>query len=255
MIQIIVFYTLITIVSGLAGWVFFKPKFFPFPPGRVLSMAGAIILIASTLLLPWISAEPPEVRSENLAWFMTDPNPWWPARTIIAVREKKLPNPMENFDLQGYLCNTPELARWWQLLENRTSLSAWQLLIRAPTFSPLFKIVGWGRLVVSIILLVAGIVLPYFYLEEVEEITIKALGVLVAILFLITLFQIPGADTLGLRQEFKLDYINLLAGVQLSIGMWWSLVGLIIIIAGCVIQLLMSQQSEKKSRRHDRFAF
>jgi hypothetical protein len=40
------------------------------------------------------------------------------------------------------------------------------------------------------------------------------------LLFLFAIFQIPGADTLGLRQDFKLDYINLLAGVQTRGGMW-----------------------------------
>jgi len=95
------------------------------------------------------------------------------------------------------------------LLESRTGLSAWQLLLKAPTFSLVFTITLWGRLVLGTSALLTGLALPFFGLADRDRLIRRLLGGLVAFLLVLALFQIPGADTLGLRQEFKLDYINL----------------------------------------------
>ena len=150
MISIIVFYVLVVLAVGLVSWSFLSPGAFPLRPGWALSLTGAVILLASMLFLPWLTADPQDVRAENLAWLKTKPNPWWPARAIIAVREKEIPNPLETFDLKGYLCDTPKRQRWCALLENHTSLSAWQLLVKAPAFSILFNVTLWGRLVLGV---------------------------------------------------------------------------------------------------------
>jgi hypothetical protein len=236
MIQIIAFYPVVVIATILVGWAFLSPYTFPVRPGWTLCLTGAVILMASLLLLPWITADPPDVRAENLAWLKSKPNPWWSARAIIAIREKRIPNPLEAFDLKGYLCDTPRRERWYMLLENHTSLSAWQLLLKAPTFSLMFTASLWGRLVLSTGALLTGMVLPFLGLEDRGGLTRKVLGGLAAILLVLALFQIPGADTLGLRQEFKLDYINLLAGVRINGGMWWSLAGLAAIVVGLLVE-------------------
>jgi len=235
-IQIIAFYGLVVLAVGLVGWAFFSSHTFPIRPGWALSLAGAVILIASLLLLPWITADPPEVRAENLAWLQTEPNPWWPARAMIAIREKKLPNPFETFDLQGYLCDSPERKRWCALLEDHTSLSGCQLLLKAPAFSLPFTITLWGRLVLGIVVLLIGIALPLLGVEDGGGIVSKVLSGLATVFLVLALLQIPGADTLGLRQEFKLDYINLLAGVRTGGGMWWSLTALAVIVAGFAVE-------------------
>jgi len=235
-IQFIAFYGLVVLAVGLVGWAFFSSHTFPIRPGWALSLAGAAILLASLLLLPWIVADPPEVRAENLAWLQTKPNPWWPARAMIAIREKKLPNPFETFDLQGYLCDSPERKHWCALLENHTRLSGCQLLLRAPAFSLLFTITLWGRSVLGIVVLLAGIALPFFGVEDRDGLASKVLCGLAAVLLVLALFQIPGTDTLGLRQQFKLDYINLLAGVRTGGGMWWSLAALAVIVAGFAVE-------------------
>ena len=238
MISIIVFYVLVVLAIGLACQSFLSPDALPLRPGWTLSLAGAVILLASMLFLPWLTADPPDVRAENLAWLKTKPNPWWPARAIIAVREKKIPNPLETFDLKGYLCDTPERQRWCTLLENHTSLRAWQLVLGAPTFSVLFKVTLWGRLVLGICVLLAGITMPLLGVEDRDGLASRVLGGLAVVLLVLALFQISVADTLGLRQSFKLDYINLLAGVRINSGMWWSLTGLAVIVVGFVVEEL-----------------
>lgn len=236
MTLIITFYVLLAIVFGLLLWAFFMPHKFPFPFGRIVFLAGAIVLLASLLLLPWITADPQDIRTQNLAWLRTKPNPWWPERTLIAIREKLFPDPTETFDLNKYLCDTLERKRWCNLIENHTSLSAWELLREAPTFSLLFKVTLWARLALSTGILVASIASPLFHLDNLDLRLKRALASLAMILLVLALFQIPGADTLGLRQEFKLDYINLLAGIQTSGGMWWSLAGLALIVLGWIVE-------------------
>ena len=267
MIQTVAFYVLAIIAAVLVGWAFFSPYGFPIRPGRMVYLAGAALLLASLLLLPWITADPPDVRAENLAWLKAEPVPWWAVRAIMAIREGRLPDSSEAFDLKAYLCDTPERGRWYALLENHTRLSAWQLLLKAPTFSLPFTITLWGRLVLSIGALLAGIGLSLLGRETSASlrspasrhtafprastrisrkqnaafarpvgVTRKVLGALAAFLLALALFQIPGADTRGLRQEFKLDYINLLAGVRIGGGMWWSLAGLTVIVVGLSLE-------------------
>jgi len=91
MIQTIVFYTLVVVAGALVAWAFFSPYTFPIQPGSMLYLAGAVILMASLLLLPWITTDPPGVRTENLTWLKSEPYQWWAVRAIIAIREKQIP--------------------------------------------------------------------------------------------------------------------------------------------------------------------
>ena len=90
--------------------------------------------------------------------------------------------------------------------------------------------------VLGIGVLLTAIALHLLAIEDPDKFASKVLGGVAAVLLVLALFQIPAADTLGLRQEFKLDYINLLAGVRISSGMWWSLAGLAAIVVGFVVE-------------------
>ncbi|MCX6031846.1 MAG: hypothetical protein NT169_21410 [Chloroflexi bacterium] len=236
MVSIIVFSILVILCAAALGWALLSPATCPLPPARALYLVGAVILLASLLLLPWIVTDSPAVRAQNLAWLRSKPNPWWPARIVMAAHEQQIPNPLENFDLQAYLCDTPSRKQWCALLTGHTALSGWQLLIRAPTFSLPFKAVLAGRFLLGVCALLAGIFLQVFDLAETGWLIRRILIGLAAVLVLLAVLQIPAVDTLGLRQDFKLDYINLLAGVRLGGGMWWALVGLILIAAGLFVE-------------------
>jgi hypothetical protein len=232
--QTIVFYVLFGVLCVLTVLILRSPDRFPLRPGLIVMMGGALIVVASTWLLPWVVADSPAARARNVEWLKAKPNPWWAARVVIAAREHQVPNPFENFDLQVYLCDTPQRKQWCDLLSGRTSLTAGQLLLRAPVLSWLFTGSLWARLILAVVALAAGLLLQDESRAQDARTFRRALLGVTVVLLLLALFQIPVADTLGLRQQFKADYINLLAGVRSGSGMWWVMAGMAVMAAGLV---------------------
>jgi hypothetical protein len=236
MIQTIAFYVLTTVLTAIFVWTFISPSEIPFDLGQVVTLVGATLLVGSMLLIPWITTDPLDVRNENLVWLESKPNLWQSTQVIMSIREQQLPNASQPFDMETYLCDTSNRQRWWALLERHTQLSAWQLLLKAPTFHLSFTLTLWARWIFAVGILALIGVQHFIGMKDSGHVLRRLLLGLSVLQFLFAVFQIPGADTMGLRQDFKLDYINLLAGVRISGGMWWSLAGLLLIIFGLIAE-------------------
>ena len=244
----IVFYILLVLAVGGVAWSI-SDRARHFRVGMALCVAGAVILLASVFLLPWVIADSPEIRDRNIASLLADEQRWWAVRVMIAVRDKSTDKdtdraadreettliPEASFDLTEYMCSPSRYEKWCSLLDGSARVSAWQVLVGAPAFSRAFKASLWGRLVLGVGAALVGILVG-LQAQDAGARAHRILGVISMLFLLLGFWQIPVADTLGLHQELKLDLVNLVSGVRTGPGMWWLLVGLACIVVGCGLE-------------------
>lgn len=214
------------------------------PAQALLTFSGAVIVLGSLILLPWIHSLDPASADRRVQELASEPR-----LQQVLGRVPKLcqflhmrcpltaENLREPFD-------KPDLQAIWQLVRQRRYVSGWVLWRKMPRIGnglrwALFLSVSasaigliWSAISLIVELGLARKAVAGFY----------ALVALLALLLLLSL--VPSVDTLGVSNDLSIAWLALLAGLRTGCGIGWALLGLGLLIIGGGIDLISTDEAE-----------
>lgn len=221
---------------------------------RVVIALGAVCVLASLLLLPWITFLDAGQADRRLVELLTDPH-------LQSVIEKMPPQmreqlglhwPPSSADIRATF-RAPDLQGLIDVTRQQHWLSGWNLWRSDLQASRLLRLglvlAGVAGLLAAIWMVVSGIS-SAGQVVRTGALTI-AIGSSIALLLL--LWQIPSIDTFGLRDKLGVLLICALAGSRAGPGIWVALIGLLLLAGGLAVAYVVFE-GQKVSEAADPFA-
>lgn len=212
---------------------------------RVVIALGVVCVLASLLLLPWITFLDAGQADRRLVELLTDPN-------LQSVIEKMPPQmreqiglhwPPSSADIRATF-RAPDLQGLIDVTRQQHRLSGWYLWRSDLQASRLLRLglvlAGVAGLLAAIWLAVSGISSA----EQVVRIGALAIAIGSSIALLLLLWQIPSIDTFGLRDKLGVLLICTLAGSRAGPGIWVALIGLLFLAGGLAVAYVVFEDQE-----------
>jgi hypothetical protein len=201
-------------------------------------LLGAFGILISIFFLPWVAFMDPKESDRQIVEFLTNtriqeildrvPD----LRVAMGVQQIKTSEDVRN------LFTDPEIKKMFGLIRERRALTGWAVWRDVPRID---ESLGWAialDLLAALITIVWSLVLFTAQLGDTAKRAAIALGAGVGFALALTVYQIPRVDTFGLRDDFQVALMCMLTGSYVGIGVWIALIGLTLIVASQLAQLM-----------------
>lgn len=193
---------------------------------RLLTIGGIVITWGAFFLLPWIHFQGPDLFERQRQEALQNP--------LIFAAAGVIPNlgyvlnadaTLEGF--QGKVDIERELIEQVQSTDHLTGFHIW---LNMPYLDLLFHGALALLFIIPLIALFPALPKSIRPQKTTRRHISSVYGVLALITCLLLLSYIPLLDTFGIRDDFNVMMIALLAGAKAGAGIWWALLGLLLLI-------------------------
>lgn len=216
---------------------------------RFLRIGGALSILLSVLVLPWVGFADPVVVDRQVEQFLSnmriqdvlDRAP--PLRRLLGIQRLQT-----TADL-GQLFTSPALQETFALARGG-DISGWVLIRGAPRMNNYLRfalILSVLLAAVSGFLSMLALIAGLRFLSKVGTVLCSCGAVL---LFLWMLWYLPAIDTFGMRGDFGLALVCLLVGSRTGFGAWLALVGLLAVALGGGVDLLLANYTDTEEHQY-----
>lgn len=214
---------------------------------KLIAIGGAVLLLVSFFALPWVTFLDPAQVEAQVQEFLKNahiqefldllPRETLQELDISELRTAK--NVQELFKAQ-------DLRDLFAFVDSHPYFTAWNLARDLPHFSDTLAFVLFGVLLVAIVTLVLALV-TQFVTGDFARIA-KVLGAgIVLLVFVSLLWFVPTLYTLGEPDDFGLNLACMLLGTRTGIGLWLTLLGLLLIGVGWTVDVMFEERRGQSS--------
>jgi len=228
------FAVLLIVVSAISIWAWQARAHLQH---RLLTLWGASVTLGAFVLLPWIHFEGPDYFDRQLERLWQDSGAQRLIESAPRLRELLGSGQPGNSDDFIHLLPTPELQQMAAIARSHQQITGFELWRSIPRHSTVFHV----TLAVALILPAAMLLWSLLSLVADIRTTNRGAAALSSVFALITLFfvlwYVPRVDTFGVRDELLVVAIGFLSGSRTGPGIWWTLLGLGMIVTGGVVEI------------------
>lgn len=193
---------------------------------KVLPLIGAMLLLLSFSVLPWVRFAPPAHLLDVPGW-------QWIADVVLDFpRYVGLESPPTQLQELWRIFERPELRHLLEWAQRGTSSTGLGLVTSQ------FP-VAFGLRLVLLLMLAVGVVTFAWCLVSLAEMGLEidrgvtlGYGLAAAAVFVLLLWYLPKVDTLGIKDDFWPSLLLLVGSSRAGIGVWSALIGLVLIATG-----------------------
>jgi len=203
---------------------------------KALSFIGTILLLTSFFGMPWVQFGGQEYFDANLHWFVDQAN----LQQVVEVVPDQFPflrwEPKGEQGLLRWFLGEPKLVWLVQRAQRAAHVTGWDLSVSPCPVSLYFRLALYLLLAVGIVTLIWNPISLADVTSKFHKVIAIGCGV-IALVVLLFLFQcLPTIDTLGIRGDFKLSLLLLMAGAHVGWGVWFAFIGLALLIIGAILE-------------------
>lgn len=209
-----------------------------------LGWLGSMLVCGAFLILPWATTAPTGTFQRNAEWLTQHTDFLTKLQDVPALQPLLSSVQLGSVDAIRQTLSSPETQEFLEWVEQGEALTAWTLLPLAWPVSPLLSLAIVAGLLAAIISLVASL-LALSSAPNTGRILGMVSGVLAVVGLILLVLRIPVIDTIGNTDNFLIRVIAVMGGVQVASGVWWMVLGCLLVVGAAAWYVLLGQHTAR----------